>query len=194
MTSGYADCSVLERDRFMGGDSVLVWAGTAHGLCTNLVVIEGNSNAQSYHDEIFARHVIPLFQNNANITLFQHDNAISHTARDTVNFLRANNSTFINDWPAKSPNLNPFEHLWDNLDQRVRRRPIPPLNVVKLRQVLIQELDSIPQAEINTLIRSIRQRCHGVLHAEGGHEYLVLIWDFGERPLPHFNYHFTTFG
>ena len=22
----------------------------------------------------------------------------------------------------------------------------------------------------------------------------VIIWDFGERPFPHFNYHFTTFG
>jgi hypothetical protein len=37
---------------------------------TDLVVIEGNLNAQHYRDEILARHVIPLFQNNANITLF----------------------------------------------------------------------------------------------------------------------------
>ena len=74
---------------------VLVWAGIAHGFRTNLVVIEGNLNAQRYRDEIRARHVIPLFQNNAkNNTLFQHDNATSHTARDTVNFLRANNIAF----------------------------------------------------------------------------------------------------
>uniref|UniRef100_UPI001651CFA5 transposase n=1 Tax=Paenibacillus tengchongensis TaxID=2608684 RepID=UPI001651CFA5 len=96
-------------------------------------------------------------------------NATSHTARDTVNFLRANNIAFINDWPAKSPDLNPIEHLWDNLDQRVRRRPIPPSNVIQLRQALIQEWNNIPQAEINTLIRSMRQRCQAVLHAEGGH-------------------------
>ena len=73
------------------------------------------------------RHVIPVFQNNANITLFQHDNATSHTTRDTVNFLRAINIAFMNDWPAKSSDLNPFEQLSDNLGQRVIHCPIHPL-------------------------------------------------------------------
>ena len=130
------------------------------GHRTNLVVMEGNLNAQRYQYEI---------QNNANITLFQHDNVTSHTARDIVNFLRANNLAFINDWPAKGPDLNPTEHLWDNLDQLVIRRPIPPSNVIQLRQALIQEWNNIPQTEINTLIRSVRQRCQAVLHAESGH-------------------------
>ena len=165
----YADCCTLGRDHFEGGGSVLVWADITHGFRTNLVVIERNLNVQCFRDEILARHVIPLFQNNANITLFQHDNAISRTARDTLNFLKANNIAFMNDWPAKSPDLNPFEHLWDNLDQSVRRRPIPPSNFIQLRQALIQEWNNIPQAEINTLIRSMRQRYKAVLHAEGGH-------------------------
>ena len=73
------------------------------------------------------------------LLFFQHDNATSHTARDTVNFPRANNVAFINDWPAKSPDLHPIEYLWDNLDQRVRCRPIPPSNVIQLRQPLIPQ-------------------------------------------------------
>ena len=94
----YADCCLLEQDCFGCWGSVLVWAGIAHGFCTNLVVIEGNLNAQRSQNEILARQVIPLFQINANLTLFQHDNyASSHTARETVNFLRANNMAFIND-------------------------------------------------------------------------------------------------
>ena len=165
----YADCCLLERDRFGGGGSVLVWAGIAHGYRTPLVVVDGNLNAQRYRDEILARHVIPMFQNIANINLFQQDNATSHTARDTVNFPRTNNIAFINDWPAKSPDLNPIEHLWDNLDQRIRRRRIPPSNINDLTQALIQEWNNIPQAEINTLVGSMRQRCQAVLHAQGGH-------------------------
>ena len=61
----YADCCVLERDRFGGGGSA----------------IDGNLNAQRYCDDILAHHTIPLFHNNANISIFQHDNATSHTAR-----------------------------------------------------------------------------------------------------------------
>ena len=42
----YADCCVLERDRFGGGVSVMVWAAIAHGYRSPLVVIDGNLNVQ----------------------------------------------------------------------------------------------------------------------------------------------------
>ena len=90
-----------------GVDSVMVWAAIAHGYCSPLVVIDGNLNAQRYRDDILAHHLISLFHNNANISIFQNDNATSHTARDTVHFLRTNNINF-------SPDLNPIEHSLDH--------------------------------------------------------------------------------
>ena len=56
----YADCCVLQRDRFGGGGSVMVWAGISYGYCTQLVVIDGNLNAQKYRDRDLAPHVVPL--------------------------------------------------------------------------------------------------------------------------------------
>ena len=76
----------------------------------------------------------------------------------TLNFFRLKNIAFINGWPAKSRDLNPIEHLWDNLDQRVRHRPIPTSNVIHLGQAF-RKWNNIPQAEIDTVVRSMRQRC-----------------------------------
>ena len=153
----YADCCVLERDPFEGGGSVMVWAAIAHGYRSPLVVIDGNLNDQRYRDDILAHHVIPLFHNNANISIFQHDIATSHTARDTVNFLRTKHFDF-----------NPIEHVWDSLDRRLRRRPNPPANVNELRQALIQEWKNIPQAKINTSVNSMRRQCTAVVNSRGG--------------------------
>ena len=77
----YADWCVLEQDHFGGGGSVMVWAAIAHGYRSPLVVTDVNLNAQRYRDDNLSHHVIPLFHNNANILIFRHDNATSHTAR-----------------------------------------------------------------------------------------------------------------
>ena len=165
----YAISCVLERDRFRGGGSVMVWAGHCHGYHSPLVVICGNLNAQRYRDDILAHRVILLFHDNANISIFQHGNTTSLTARDTVNFLRTNNIDFIDDWPANSPDLNPIEQVWGSLDRRLRLRPNPPANVNELRQALIQEWNNILQVESNTLDNSMHRRCTAVVNSRGGH-------------------------
>ena len=68
-----------------------------------------------------------------------------------------------------SPDLNPTEHVWDSLDRRLRRRLNPPANVNELCQALIQEWNNIPQAEINTLVNSMRRRYTAVVSSRGGH-------------------------
>ena len=73
------------------------------------------------------------------------------------------------DWPARSPDLNPIEHLWDLLDRRVhvRGRQQVPKTVAELRQAL--KLTSIPQVDITNLVNSLRRRCTELLRENGGH-------------------------
>jgi hypothetical protein len=52
---------------------------------------------------------------------------------------------------AKSLDLNSIEHLWDNFDQPVIRRPFTPWNIIQLKSPN-WETNNIPQAEINTLL------------------------------------------
>ena len=95
----YADCCVLQRDCFGSGGSVMVWAGISYGYRTQLVVIDGNLNAQKYRDRV----LVPLLQNQGVISVFQQDNARPNVARDNIQFLRNNNIDFIDDWPSEKP-------------------------------------------------------------------------------------------
>ena len=82
----YTEACTLERDRFGGGGSVMVWGGVSKHHRTDLVVIAGNVNAVLYREDILLPHVVPFLQAHLDMTL-QHDNATSHTARSVRDFL-----------------------------------------------------------------------------------------------------------
>ena len=49
----------------------MVWAGIGYGYRTQLVVIDGNLNAQKYRHHVLALHVGPVVQNHDVISVFQ---------------------------------------------------------------------------------------------------------------------------
>ena len=118
----FADACVVERDRF-GGGSVMVWGGIAHGIKSQLIIVAGNMTAVRYRDEILRPVAVPLVQQR-NLIL-QQDNARPHVSRVCQDFL-ANNNIAPLAWPPYSPDLTPIEHMWDELDRRVRERRNPP--------------------------------------------------------------------
>ena len=48
----YTEACTLERDRFAGGGSVMVWGGVSQHHRTELLVIVGNLNAVRYMEDI----------------------------------------------------------------------------------------------------------------------------------------------
>ena len=80
----------------------------------------GNLTGARYRDEIFRRIASPNSGAVGSGFLQVHGNAWPHVAR--VWFLEDEG---IN-WPARSPDLNPIQHLWDFMDQRIRWLPNPP--------------------------------------------------------------------
>ena len=161
----FANACITETDRF-GGPSVMVWAGIHHGGKTDLQFIAGNLTGMRYRDEILQPIVVPYVRRH-HLTL-QQDNARPHTARICGDFLRQQ-AIDVLPWPAYSPDLSPIEHLWDNLDRRLRRRNPLPVNAIQLRDALQEEWDNIPQHQVQRLVCSMRRRCQAVLDMQGGH-------------------------
>jgi transposase len=62
------------------------------------------------------------------------------------------------DWPAQSPDLNPTEHLWDELEHRLRSRPKRPTSLTALATALQEEWAAIPQETFRHLAESLPGR------------------------------------
>ena len=152
--------NVVQRDSF-GGGSVMVWAGIHHDGKTDLVIVPGNLTAQRYCDGIIEPVVVSYLQQH-NVGFFQHDNARPLTARHTQNIFRIHNVNVLQ-WPARSPDLSPTEHLQDHLGSQVKERH-DVNNVRDLERALQAEWVRIPLQVIRKLVCSL-----AVLAANDGH-------------------------
>ena len=76
---------------------------------------------------------------------------------------------FLLPWLSKSPNLNPIEHPWDDLDRRIRQRQPQPQSLQQLVNALQDEWNNISQQAIRTLISSMGRCCQAVIDSRDGH-------------------------
>ncbi|GFX60090.1 DDE_3 domain-containing protein [Trichonephila clavipes] len=61
--------------------------------------------------------------------VFQQDNCTFHKSRLATGWLDEHSSDFsVINWPPRSPDLNPIEHLWDVLEQGVKGHHTSLLN------------------------------------------------------------------
>ena len=140
----------------------MVWGDFA--WC-EVAIVPGNLTAVRYRDEILRSVAVPLVQ--LHQMTFQHDNARPQVARVCQDFL-ANNNIVLLDWPPYSPDLSPIEHLWDELDRRVRRCRSTPNYLGQLQPALLEEWDNIPMRKINALVNSMQRRIRAVINAREG--------------------------
>ncbi|GFT06305.1 transposable element Tcb2 transposase [Trichonephila clavipes] len=100
--------------------------------------------------------------------LFMDDNAPCHRTAAAEQLLESEDIERM-DWPARSPDLNPNEHVWDFLGRRLAARTLPPVTIRELRLALQDEWASMPQQLIDTLILSMGRRCETCLAVRGNH-------------------------
>ncbi|GFT44475.1 transposable element Tcb1 transposase [Trichonephila clavipes] len=128
--TAYRPENIQEKDRYPTC-SIMVWAGIMINGRTRLhVVANGTMTGQRYIDEV----------------LLPHDCLDSEGIQRLVG-------------PARSPDLNRIENLWDALGRQVAGRNYPPTNKNTLIRALTEEWDKLPQQLLDNVVQNVREVC-----------------------------------
>lgn len=153
-----------------GGGSVLVWGAFSFDGVGNLHRINGILTKERYK-AILEEHAIPSgLQLIGEGFHLQQDNDPKHTARLCRNYLQQQEADGIlvnMIWPPQSPDLNPIELLWDELDRRVRE------HCARSQQQLWEHLqeawNAIPVETLQRLVLRMPKICKAVIKCGGGY-------------------------
>ncbi|GFX61389.1 transcription factor Sox-6 [Trichonephila clavipes] len=125
--TAYGPEIIQEKDRYPTC-SIMVWTSIMINGHTRLhVVANGTMTGQRYIDEV----------------LLPHDCLDSEGIQRLV-------------WPARSPDLNPIENVWDALGRKGAGRNYPPTNQNTLIRALTEEWDKLPQQLLDNVVQSVR--------------------------------------
>ncbi|CAK9810849.1 Transposable element Tc1 transposase [Anthophora quadrimaculata] len=148
-----------------GGGSIMLWGCFNNENVGKLTIIDGILTAAKYID-ILKENLFPSIQKFGPDTeyIFQHDNDPKHTAKIVKKFIDKNNISLLS-WPLQSPDLNPIEHLWDELDRKIPKsdRYTKP----KLIAALKKAWDEVQSKTLKKLIHSMPNRLLEVIKAKG---------------------------
>jgi hypothetical protein len=144
---------------------VMVWGAISYDSRSDLVVVQGTMNARQYVDRVVQPVVIPFMSTIQN-GVFQQDNARPHTAAISRQALQG---VATIEWPARSPDLSPIEHVWDAMGRRLVSHGRPAQSVAELTTQVVQAWRDIPQQLIRTLFDSMPARVQECIRAHGSH-------------------------
>ena len=138
------------------------------GEVGDLYKVKGIFNKEGYHS-ILQRHAIPGGQRliGGNF-LLQQDNDPTHTSKLCKNYLGKKQSAGIlsvMEWPAQSPDLNPIELLWEQLDRMVHKKCTSSQS--NLWEVLLEVWGEISSDYLNKLTARMPKVCRAVIAANG---------------------------
>ena len=149
-----------------GGKGVMVW-GCFSGICGlgPLFQINGIMDHFVYRD-ILEKQMVPFADDNMPLRWqFQQDNDPKNTSKFIKTWFNTNQISLMK-WPANSPDLNPIENLWKQLDDAIQLKG-KIINGDQLYIELKQAWQEVNKLQIYKLIESMLCCCREVIKNKG---------------------------
>lgn len=147
------------------GGNVMVWGCMSASGVGNLVIVEDTMDQYKY---------IEILKNNLQASankmglgrnyIFQQDNDPKHSSLNAKLWILYNTPEYCKT-PPQSPDVNPIEHLWDELERRIRLQNISSLS--HLREVLQTEWALITPDVTKKLVQSMPKRLEEIIKSNG---------------------------
>ncbi|GFW48621.1 transposable element Tcb2 transposase [Trichonephila clavipes] len=150
--TAYRPENIPEKDRYPTCN-IMVWAGIMINGRTRLhVVANGTMTGQRYIDEVLLPHVRLFRGAVGDKSVFMDDKATCHRTLAVQDCLDSEGIQRLV-WPARSPDLNPIENVWDALGRQVAGRNYPPTNKNTLLRALTGEWDKLPEQLLDNVVQ-----------------------------------------
>ena len=147
-----------------GGGNVIVWGSFSWCFVGPLHRIQGTIDQHMYK-EILENVMLPYAEENLPLVWkFQQDNDPKHTAKSVKTWFNAKKINVL-EWPAQSPDQNPIENLWEEVDRNINRSTAT--NLDRLWIEIKAAWDDITSERCQKLISSMGCRCQAVTDSKG---------------------------
>ena len=143
--------------------SINVWGCFSWNGVEDLHRVKGIMTGPVYR-QILTHHLVPSARQLCGNNIFQHDNDPKHTSGVVQRYL-ANKKVNVMKWPAQSPDLNPIENLWAELNRITTEHKLKNEN--ELFEVLQRGWEALSIEYLHSLIESMPRRCKAVVKAKG---------------------------
>jgi transposase len=153
-----------------GGGHIMVWGAITYKGVGALEFIPSSMNAEVFVHTLNSGlgRTCSLFGFNPQDIILQQDNDPKHTSRLAKEYLNASRISVL-PWPSVSPDLNPIEHVWNDVNIRIRAAKTQPQNIEELMIAVKREWEATSTEYIKKLFDSMNSRLRAVIAAKGGY-------------------------
>ena len=154
-----------------GGGSIMVWGCFAGHKIGDLIRVRGIMKKEQYR-EILENHAVPSAHQMVvrRQPVFMQDNDPKHKSKLCANYLNQlvqEKTLTLMDWPAQSPDLNPIELLWDEIDRYMKKFQVK--SEEHLWELLQKAWKAVTMETLNKLIFRMPRICEAVMKKCGGY-------------------------